>query len=261
MAVAYWFDGNRETRVRKLQSLSKKFVVRAAFVCGLSVALSACITGNGDYSDGTEGEDGGLINEVMSVVGLESQRNADIKYKERAPLVMPSKASNLPKPDTRSLSEVATNWPVDRSKEELEEIRAFYKVEPGQPLSVEQMRGHPALKKTASRPRDLAREKRENELLEGKPLTPSELSDMSKRYRNAKKALGTDTATEAPICAPGDPACKPKRNYLTEPPIAYSTPVAGVKYGTPEVDESDLVRKRREDAAIEDGALIDMSKQ
>ncbi|MES0869310.1 hypothetical protein SAMN05444141_105138 [Pseudovibrio denitrificans] len=244
----------------KLQSRSKKFVVRASFVCGLSLALSACMTGNGDFSDGTETTDTNLVSGVLSVVGLESQHNTDIEYKERAPLVMPTQAGNLPQPDSRKLSEVASNWPVDRSKEELEEIRAFYKVEPGQPLSVEQMRGHPAVLKASARPRDFAAEKRQQELLDGDKLSPAELAALGRQYQEAKKQLGGKDV-EAPICSPEDPTCKPTRKYLTEPPVAYSTPVAGVAFATPEVDESELVRKKREAAAIEDGARIDMSKQ
>lgn len=244
----------------KLQSRSRKFVVRATFVCGLSLALSACVSGNGDFDDGSETTDVSLMTGVLSAVGLESQKNTDIKYKERAPLVIPTQAGNLPQPDTRKLSEVAGNWPVDRSKEELEEIRAFYKVEPGEPLSIEQMRGHPALKKAAARPRDFAAEKRQEKLLDGDKLSPKELSALGKRYKEARKKLGGKDV-EAPICAPGDPSCTPTRKYLTEPPVSYSTPVAGVAFATPEVDESEEVRKKREAAAIEDGARIDMSKQ
>ncbi len=244
----------------KLQSRSKKFVVRATFVCGLSLALSACMTGNGEFSEDTEATDVGLMAGVMSAVGLESQRNPDIEYKERAPLVMPTQGGNLPKPDTRSLSEVASNWPVDRSNEELEEIRAFYKVEPGEPLSIEQMRGHPSVKKASARPRDFEAEKRQQQLLDGDKLSPSELSALGKKYQEAKKLLGGGKDTDSPVCAPGDPNCTPTRKYLTEPPVDYSTPVAGVAFATPEVDEDEIVRKKREAAAIEDGARIDMSK-
>ncbi len=139
------------------------------------------MTGNGEFSEDTEATDVGLMAGVMSAVGLESQRNPDIEYKERAPLVMPTQGGNLPKPDTRSLSEVASNWPVDRSNEELEEIRAFYKVEPGEPLSIEQMRGHPSVKKASARPRDFEAEKRQQQLLDGDKLSPSELSALGKK--------------------------------------------------------------------------------
>ncbi len=244
----------------KLQSRSKKFVVRATFVCGFSLALSACMTGNGDFDDGTKNTELSMMTGVLNVVGLESQKNTDIKYKERAPLVMPTQAGELPPPDDRKLSEVAANWPVDRSREELEEIRAFYKVEPGEPLSIEQMRGHPALKKTASRPRDFTAEKRQQQLLDGAKLSPTELAALGKRYQDAQKLLG-GRDVQASICAPGDTSCTPTRKYLTEPPVAYSTPVAGVAFATPEVDQREEIRKKREAEAIEDGARIDMSKQ
>ncbi|KZL18711.1 hypothetical protein PsAD2_02226 [Pseudovibrio axinellae] len=244
----------------KLQSRSKKFVVRATFVCALSLAVSACMTGDSEFSEDTESTDAGLVAGVLSVVGLESQRNADIQYKERAPLVMPTQANALPQPDSRELSEVASNWPVDRSKEELEEIRAFYKVEPGQPLSIEQLRGHPSVQKASARPRDFEAEKRQRQLLDGDKLTPAELAAMGKKYQEARKQLGGKDM-ETQICAPGDEACVPTRKYLTEPPVAYSTPVAGVAFATPDVDESELVRQKREAAAIEDGARIDMGDQ
>ncbi|SDQ78771.1 hypothetical protein [Pseudovibrio sp. Tun.PSC04-5.I4] len=244
----------------KLQSRSRKFVVRASLVCAFSLTLSACMTGAGDFSDGGESSDSGLMSEVMNAVGLQSQRNADIQYKERAPLVMPSKADNLPRPDSRKLTEVASNWPQDRSQQELEEIRAFYKVEPGQPLSIEQMRGHPSLKKVAARPRDFAAEKRQQQLLDGDKLSPKELAALGKKYKEAQKQIG-GAAVETPICSPDNPQCKPQRRYLTEPPVDYSTPVSGIAFATPDVDESEEVRKKREAAAIEDGARIDMSKQ
>lgn len=200
------------------------------------------------------------MSEIVSAVGLRSQINTDIEYKERAPLVIPGKADALPKPDTRNLSEVATNWPVDTSRQDLAEIQEFYKVEPGQPLSVEQMRGHPSVRKAPARQRDFAAEKRQEELLDGKRLSPDELQELTKRYREAKKQSGAEVV-EGQVCGLNDPNCIPKRRYLTEPPLDYSTPVAGVAFASPQTDENAETLKRREEAAIMDGQRIDMSKQ
>ncbi|MDD7911346.1 MULTISPECIES: hypothetical protein [Pseudovibrio] len=215
-----------------------------------------------NFSDGTEDPDAGLSGIIQKTLIGTSGSSAPIEYKERGSLVMPPNMENLPTPEQINLTAQAENWPEDRRAAEIAKLREFYKTGDDGRLTPEQMQGHLALREQYGDPRqrkerDYAAERREEELLDGEKLTPEEMRALHERYRSAK---GEKVAETTNYCIENPEECKPQRRYLTEPPLAYSTPAEGFEVVAPEIDQGEEIRARREKDAIESGKPIDLSR-
>ncbi|WP_068318633.1 hypothetical protein [Polycladidibacter hongkongensis] len=245
-----------------MQSRYVHFASRFALVAVLGVGLTACASSLDSFDDGSSKEDSGATSILMSAL-LGGNAGKSIEYKERVPLVMPADLKKLPEPDQRDLKALAANWPEDTREAKIKEIQEFYKTEFGQPLSAEQMQGHPALReyraKRKHKARDYEAEKLEARIADGEVLTPEEMKDLEKKYRDAKAKMKGEEATK---CEDDPVKCLPKRRYLTEPPIAYSTPEAGYAFKVKSDKETpEEAAKRKEEKLIDEGKRIDMSKQ
>ncbi|WP_143181447.1 hypothetical protein [Pseudovibrio exalbescens] len=250
-----------QSRIFKVQNRTTKFILRTSVLCAIGLGLAGCMSAD-NFSDGTEDPEAGLSGAVQRLLIGTSGSVEPIEYTERGSLVMPPDVEKLPNPEEGDLTAKAENWPEDRRAAEIAKLREFYKVEPGDRLTAEQLEGHRALReqygeRRERRERDYEAERRERELLDGDRLSPDELKELQARYRAAK---GEKVAETTDFCIKNPEQCKPQRRYLTEPPLTYSTPVAGFEVKAPEVNKGDEIRARREQEAIEAGKPIDMSQ-
>jgi len=179
---------------------------RALLLIGMG-ALAGC-----QAADGTsEAPDVAMVKGLMAGLGAVDPNAEQIEYKPRAPLAMPANPKDLPPPETE-VAAADANWP-SQNKDDLAELKELYAgsgTMQREGLTPEQMRGFRV--SSQGKQRDRAREIREQELIEGGRMTSVELQQ--------NKGVSLQAAEESLFDANGNP----KRRYLTEPPVAYSTP-------------------------------------
>lgn len=202
-------------------------LANAPLVAVLAGFLGACSTGADGYNDGTvaEAPDTALVKSILGGLGAVDPSEKPIQYAPRAPLAMPTKLDgDLPPPES---AETASNWP-QADDAELQRVRAAYASSPlpGHRLTPEQLRGFPQLASTSARDAEL--EKKAQEELDGKRLSPDELT---------KKR----TITKADTAKLFDASGQPVRRYLIEPPVEYSTPAGNAPLVAPEKEEKPVV--------------------
>ncbi|WFE88990.1 hypothetical protein K1718_22960 [Roseibium porphyridii] len=206
--------------VRTIFGLAKK-----SSVLVLLAGLAACQAADGT----TQAPDVALVNSVMKGLGAVDPNEKPIDYKPRAPLAMPSEPAKLPEPETNVAGVNDANWPKQQDNEQLKELKDLYAGSSRmqrEPLTPEQMRGFTVTGVTGQN-RDLAAERRENEITEGEKLTRQEQRDEWERLQKLKaQQAGLDKNGLA------------TRRYLTEPPTDYSTP-------SPDAPMPDVVQKNK----------------
>jgi hypothetical protein len=174
-------------------------------------ALAACQAADGT----TQAPDTALVAGLMSGLGAVDPKAKPIEYKPRAPLAMPAEMDNLPEPETQVAGSQSEAWPKNASNKDLEEVKAIYADADGRHpgvLSPEQMRG---INIRSNRTRDIAAEKRSEDLISGERMTSVEM--------NAQNSSANDLTQKANALTRDS---LPKRRYLTDPPAAYSVPSA-----------------------------------
>jgi len=163
-----------------------------------------------------------LIDNLMSGLGGRKLEDGSIDYRERSPLVAPSKL-DLPPPQTGK-SKMAPNWPKDPDVAEREAAR---KAAQQKPMSAEEARMPlmpSELNKRAPRTRST-----ENNAPGGNnsnaPLMmmPSDLGYNGGLFSNP---FGSSTKTETEKFV-----SEPERSELTQPPSGYQTPSPNFAYG------------------------------
>lgn len=223
--------------IESVSRLGSKSARRASLaVVALAIALAGCVT---DPNGHEEGVDQAAVRKIMEGLGAVDPKQKPIDYKPRAPLAMPAKLTELPQPETAT-AEQAANWPKPQNQE-LQDLKALYAKGNGTDLlTPEQMRG---IQLGSSKPRDIAAEKRDEELTSGKLMTPAEMKQQHEGAGqiDTSKLFGPDG--------------QPVRRYLVEPPVAYSTPAANAPLNKP-ADTKDV--QRRETLEME-GAQIKMN--
>jgi hypothetical protein len=212
--------------------LSSRLATRAlrlaAILLGVGLVLGA---GPLHAQDADEEDDGKtferkLIDNLMSGLGGKKIDDGTIDYRERSPLVVPSKIA-LPPPQTGK-SKLAPNWPKDPDEAERKAAREAYKQKEKSP---EEQR---------------------------MPLMPSELAMKKPRSKGTSEPVtpGGNNSDTPPLLMPSDLGyvgglfsnpfgggkpeaekfvSEPERTDLTQPPSGYQTPSPNFAYGTGQI--------------------------
>lgn len=201
-------------------AVSKRAHLRIALL-GAAI-LAACLSLS-PRPAAAQGFESDFFSNTMKMLGLADEEKPEIEYRERAPLVVPPSADQLPPPKPGAASKMA-NWPKDP---------------------------------------DVQRRKREKEASNapiirddgGKPLLPSELNKGWKK----RNAASSNAVTEPNTNGPDGPRAtlmpnqlgfmgwnnpkdmdkltftgEPERESLVEPPPGYQTPAPNAPYGVVE---------------------------
>ncbi|MBO6755208.1 MAG: hypothetical protein JJ902_02700 [Roseibium sp.] len=179
-------------------------------------ALAACQAADGT----TQAPDTALVGAIMSGLGAQDPNVKPIEYRARAPLAMPASMDALPAPETELAGARSEAWPENERNPELEQVRALYADPenvrnentdiPRRRLSPDQMRGIRIIGVTDQRRPRTAAQQREDELIGGAAMTPTEL--------NAPTPFGGAEEEKPPATV------VLQRRYLTEPPNTYNQP-------------------------------------
>ncbi len=198
----------------------------AVLAGGLSLALAVTFSGHGAIAQTaaqTEEEDVPLdmklLRGFLKDLGLKRDGEAEIEYRERAPLVVPP-SRNLPPPQSGTVADSNPAWPKDpdvlqRKREaatKRKQPRSAHEamIEEGRALRPDELdkgRGTPVVTgSTPASPRESAR-----------PLSPAELGS---------KGLFSGLFTSSGKGETAVFTAEPPRANLTEPPPGYQNPVA-----------------------------------
>lgn len=199
----------------------------AAVLLGICVVFSAGTVRAQDEQDeeiNNKSFERRLIDNLMSGLGAKRLGDGEINYRERSPLVLPSKI-DLPPPESRK-PKLAPNWPKDPDEAERKAAREAANQKA---VTVEESR---------------------------RTLLPSELAQRAPRGASKKEDTTTPGAnTSAPLSmlpsqlgyngglfnslwgGSAKPEAEkftgePDRDELTQPPVGYQTPSPGFAYGT-----------------------------
>lgn len=195
----------------------------AAILLGVGLVLGAgpLRAQDADEDDGKTFEEK-LIDNLMSGLGGKKLEDGSIDYRERSPLVVPSKIE-LPPPQTGK-PKLAPNWPKDPDVAE----------------------------RAAARER--AKQKRKTPEEERMPLMPSELAQRTPKSRGgSQENLNPGNSNAPTMMLPSQLGYvgglfsnpfsnqkveaekftgEPERSELTQPPVGYQTPSSNFAYGT-----------------------------
>jgi hypothetical protein len=221
--------------VRTLGDFISKGLLLAAVT-----GLAACQAADGT----TVAPDTALVNNIMSGLGAVDPNKKEIEYKPRAPLAMPADNTTLPTPSTEVAGAGSQNWPEQRNEDEMNALRDRYKVATDhrgdlKRLTPEQMAGIEivGVERPASTPELRAASDPDTALGPGKRLSPEQMKIESERFNALKQQqAGTQTAGAAL-----------QRQYLIEPPAAYSTPSADAPMPSTEIEvKKEYVKVQRD---------------
>ncbi len=207
--------------------LSSRLAARALRLAAIMVGVGL-VLGAGPLHAQTveedEGDDGKtfeqrLMDNLMSGLGGRKIEDGSIDYRERSPLVVPSKIA-LPPPQTGK-SKLAPNWPKDPDEAERQAARERAK----------QNAVSPEESRRALLPSEMAPKKPRGKNTETATpggsgvapimMLPSELGYTSGLFSNP---FGTKTETDKFTS-------EPERTELTQPPSGYQTPSSNFAYG------------------------------
>ncbi len=212
--------------------LSSRFATRtlrmAAILLGVGLLLGAGPL-HAQTVEEDEGDDGKtfeqkLMDNLMSGLGGRKIDDGTINYRERSPLVVPSKIA-LPPPQTGK-TKLAPNWPKDPDLADRDAARkasqqkAMSPEEARMPLMPSELNKKPP--RGGSRSTESSTPGGNNS---NTPLTmlPSELGYSGGLFSNV---FGSNTKTETEKFV-----SEPERTDLTQPPTGYQTPSPNFAYG------------------------------
>ena len=200
----------------------------AAIILGIGLVL---ITGPVHAGDDDDDEDGqqktferGILDNVMSSIGGKRIEDGTINYRERSPLVIPSKTDQLPPPASKK-AQLAPNWPKDPDEAERKRARE----EASKPTISPEQSSRPLMPSelATKSPRRAARDDNSspggNNSNSPLVMMPSELGYNGGMFSGVFGKEKPDTATFTE---------EPSRSELTEPPKGYQTPSPNFAYGT-----------------------------
>jgi hypothetical protein len=227
-------DAMRETGINigsglQLSScLAARTLRLAAIVLGIGLVLGAgplhAQTVNEDEGDDGKTFEEKLMDNLMSGLGGRKIDDGSIDYRERSPLVVPSKIE-LPPPETGK-KKLAPNWPKDpdvaerRAAREASKQKALTPEEARMPLMPSEL--NKKLPRGSSRSTESSNPGGNNS---NSPLLmlPSELGYTGGLFSNP---FSTATKTETEKFTG-----EPERTELTQPPVGYQTPSSNFAYG------------------------------
>ena len=199
----------------------------AAVALGVVLSIGPLHAGDDDDEDGPEQKslERGILDNVMSSIGGRRIEDGAIKYRERSPLVIPSKTDQLPPPDSRK-AKLAPNWPKDPDEAERKRAReeankpAISPEQARMPLMPSELAAKQPRK---SRTDTTAASESNNPSTSSFMLSPSQLGYNGGIFSNPFGSAKEETATFTG---------EPERGELTEPPKGYQTPSPNFAYGT-----------------------------
>ena len=199
----------------------------AAIILGVVLSVGPLHAGDDDEEDGPQQKslERGILDNVMSSIGGRRIEDGTINYRERSPLVIPSKTDQLPTPESRK-AKLAPNWPKDPDEAERKRAReeankpAISPEEARMPLMPSEL----AAKTPKNRRNDTtAASESNNPSSSSFMLSPSQLGYSGGLFSNPFGSGKEETATFNG---------EPERGELTEPPKGYQTPSPNFAYGT-----------------------------
>ena len=219
--------GPRNSGAQAPSRTSMRALRCAAIVLGVVLSFGPLHAGDDDDEDGPQQKslERGILDNVMSSIGGRRIEDGTINYRERSPLVIPSKTDQLPTPESRK-AKLAPNWPKDPDEAERKRARE----EANKPaISPEQARmplmpSELAAKTTRKGRNDTtAASESNNPSNSSFMLSPSQLGYGGGLFSNPFGSAKQETATFTG---------EPERGDLTEPPKGYQTPSPNFAYGT-----------------------------
>lgn len=202
-----------------MPSTRPRSIVRLAVVAAVGLGLAGCMSNSeGMYGSDGDAPDVALVKGLMKSIGAVDPNEKQIEYQPRAPLAMPTDEKDLPNPE--SAAATPANWPRDRDAELAAIQRANDRREAEANLNIES--GNHRLGIEEVKKGTLAGNDR---LPEGPGSIRSDGA-----WENSQNRLTIEQMKGQKMVKPADTAKlfdengKPQRNYLIEPPVAYSTP-------------------------------------
>ena len=196
----------------------------AAVALGITlvVAAGAARAGDDDEEEPQESFEQGFFRKAIQGLGGQTMEDSKIEYRERSPLVVPSKI-DLP-PPASGKPKLSTNWPKDPTEQARRDAIAAAKEGPADPIQATR----PLMpSELAARPK--AKPRQAEGVVPGAQtytnqiLMPSELGSKGNLFSNM---FGGQKEEKAVFKE------EPKREALTQPPSGYQTPSPNYAYGT-----------------------------
>ena len=195
----------------------------AAILLGIGLAFGSAPlhAQDGDEEDSRTFEQK-LMDNFMSGLGAKKLEDGNIEYRERSPLVIPSKIA-LPPPQTGK-AKLAPNWPKD-------------------PDEAERKAAIERSKQKAVSPEEARRPLMPSEMVEKKPRRGAASGDTSTPGNNPTASimmlpsqLGYNGGLFSGVLGQGKGEAEkftsePERTELTQPPVGYQTPSPNQAYG------------------------------
>ncbi len=195
-----------------------------AVAIGLSLILTSSAAQAGDDDDEQPQQEQGFIKSLMKGIGGQSMDDSSINYRERSPLVVPSK-TDLPPPASKKLKPAA-NWPKDPDEQARREAIAASKQGPEDPIAQQRplMPSELAVRAPKKRSTQTA-----EDVTPGAPMNPNPVLSPSE--------LGFNNGMFSNLFGGGKPEVaqfksEPARDSLTMPPAGYQTPSSSFAYGS-----------------------------
>jgi hypothetical protein len=201
--------------------------VRAGFGLALGAVFGAALLAStAARAEEDELPDTMFFGTVLRSIGLAPSNGPGIEYRERSPLVIPSKRE-LPAPEASANAESIPNWPVEPDVKRARELKAATRRNGGKIVDKDMDESRPLRPAelnvgggSRSSSRDAGAMDPEKS---AQQLRPSELGDTDMFSR----LFGGGDTREANASFTGESP----RNSLTEPPTGYQTPSPNQPYG------------------------------
>lgn len=218
-------------------AMSPAAVLRALRLAAMALGVTLVMAGNvahaaDDDEQPEESFEQSIINSIMRGIGGTNIEDSGIDYRERSPLVVPSKI-DLPPPESNRGPPVP-NWPKDPDvqarQEAIAAARGSKKTGPnGTAWEGQQEAQRPLMpSELASRPKQRNTTRNADGTIPGAPtyeshiLSPTALGYTGGLFSNM---FGSSKEETVPFKE------EPKRESLVQPPTGYQTPSANFAYG------------------------------
>lgn len=210
--------------------LSSRLMTRAMRLSAVALGLGLVLFSGPLHAQDADEEDDDrtferkIIDNVMSGIGGRKLEDGTINYRERSPLVVPSKIA-LPPPQSGK-AKLAPNWPKDPDEAQRKAARAAAK----QKLPTPEESARPLMPSELNQRTPAGSSSASNDSQPGgnnsntpPVLMPSELGFTGGLFSNpfSSKKAESETFTK-----------EPERTELTQPPSGYQTPSTTYAYGT-----------------------------
>lgn len=202
----------------------------AAMTCGAVLLISGNLAYAADDDQPEETFEQGIINSIMRGLGGTNIEDSGIDYRERSPLVIPSKI-DLPPPIPKN-AQPTENWPKDPDEQARQEAIAASRGKGGPKLNAmeaQQEIQRPLMPhELAARPKHRDTTRNPDGTIPGAPtyerhiLSPSELGYGGGLFSNMFGSSKEETAVFKE---------EPRRDTLVQPPAGYQTPSPNYAYG------------------------------